>query len=190
MTKAPERRTRVLAVASGGGHWVQLLRLRPALAYYDRAYVTVDRAYQQTVGDDRFYVVTDATRWNKFKLMWMVAQIAWVLMRERPDVIISTGAAPGYVAIRLGKWMGARTLWLDSIANVEQLSMSGQKLRGFADLWLTQWPHLAQPDGPTHAGTVLGELPSSNDDAPPAADEAPASTGEALVNTGHEQRTT
>jgi UDP-N-acetylglucosamine:LPS N-acetylglucosamine transferase len=78
-----------------------------------------------------------------------------ILLRERPDVIISTGAAPGYFALRLGKWFGARTIWVDSIANVEKLSLSGQRVGKYADLWLTQWPHLARPEGPYFMGGVL-----------------------------------
>jgi exopolysaccharide biosynthesis glucuronosyltransferase PssD len=74
---------------------------------------------------------------------------------ERPDVVISTGAAPGYIAIRLGKLLGAKTVWLDSIANVEHLSMSGALVGRYADLWLTQWPHLEKEDGPRFKGAVL-----------------------------------
>jgi len=51
--------------------------------------------------------------------------------------------------------MGARTVWLDSAANVERLSMSGEKIGPHADLWLTQWAHLARKGGPRHCGSVL-----------------------------------
>ena len=148
-------RKRVLAIASGGGHWVQLLRLRPALEQHDVAYATVNPAYRPQVAGHRFYVVTDATRWNKLRLIRMSFEILRLLLRERPHVVISTGAAPGYVALRLARWLGARTCWIDSIANVEQLSLSGRRIGPHADLWLTQWPHLAEPDGPRYEGAVL-----------------------------------
>jgi len=153
MNTAPLRR--VLAVSSGGGHWVQLLRLRPAFAGAEVTYVTVDRAYAADVPGAQFRAIVDATRWNKLKLLRMALQITWILLRERPDVVVSTGAAPGYFALRLGKWLGARTVWLDSFANVERLSLSGQRIGPHADLWLTQWPHLAQPGGPQFAGGAL-----------------------------------
>jgi hypothetical protein len=70
-------------------------------------------------------------------------------------VVISTGAAPGYFALRFGKRLGARTIWLDSIANVDELSLSGQRAGKYAGLWLTQWQHLATPAGPHFAGAVL-----------------------------------
>lgn len=146
---------KVLAISSGGGHWVQLRRLVPAFDGCELVFVTVNAAYRPEVAAYRFYAINDATRWNKFKLALMLLRILKILIRERPDVVISTGAAPGFFAVRLGKWLGARTVWIDSIANVETLSMSGQKIGPHADLWLTQWPHLAAPDGPQYVGQVL-----------------------------------
>jgi len=150
---------KVLAVASGGGHWVQLLRLRPAFEGQDVAYVTVQPSYASQVPGCRFYAVTDATRWSRWDLLKMMCQVSWIVLRERPDVVITTGAAPGVVALRMGKFLGAKTIWLDSIANVEHLSMSGEKVRSFTDLWLTQWPHLAGKSGngagPACHGSVL-----------------------------------
>lgn len=148
-------RTRVLAIASGGGHWVQLLRLRPAFEGHDVTWVSVKAAYRADVEGERFFSVPDATRWDRLRLAQMVLGVVWVLLRVRPRVIVSTGAAPGYVAIRLGRLMGARTVWLDSAANVERLSMSGEKIGPHADLWLTQWAHLARKGGPRHCGSVL-----------------------------------
>ncbi len=146
---------RVMAVSSGGGHWVQLQRLRPALNDFDLAFVTVSRHYESEIEGARFYVVPDSNLWVKVALLKTALSILWVIILERPDVIISTGAAPGYFAIHLGKWLGARTIWIDSIANVETLSVSGAKAGRFADLWLTQWPHLSNPKGPQFRGSVL-----------------------------------
>ena len=146
---------KILAISSGGGHWVQLLRLRPAFEGQQVTYVTVNEAYRSAIGSAPFHVVNDATRWNKFGLIRMALKIAWIVLKVRPNVVISTGAAPGYFAIRLAKLLGARTVWLDSIANVERLSLSGEQIGSHADLWLTQWPHLAQPDGPSYRGAVL-----------------------------------
>jgi UDP-N-acetylglucosamine:LPS N-acetylglucosamine transferase len=148
-------RPKLMAVSSGGGHWVQLLRLAPAFANCEVIYVGVDRSYALQVPQNKFCAVNDATRWNKFGLLRLALNLAWVMWREKPDVVVSTGAAPGYVALRIGKLTGAKTIWIDSIANVEVLSMSGARIGRYADLWLTQWPHLARPEGPYYAGSVL-----------------------------------
>lgn len=134
---------RVLAVASSGGHWVQLRRMTPAFEGHDVAYLTTDPGHRSEVGTARFHVVKDANRWNKLALALCALKVLWVLLRERPTVVVSTGAAPGYLAIRFARLLKARTLWIDSVANVEELSMSGRMASQAADLCLTQWPHLA-----------------------------------------------
>ena len=85
----------------------------------------------------------------------LAVRMLLIVIKVRPDVVISTGAAPGCLAIRFGKLLGARTIWIDSIANVERLSMSGGLARRHADLWLTQWAHLSSDEGPAFRGTVL-----------------------------------
>ncbi|MBP7936272.1 MAG: UDP-N-acetylglucosamine--LPS N-acetylglucosamine transferase [Phycisphaerae bacterium] len=154
-TQRPPTNYRVLAVASGGGHWIQLMRLRPAFEGMEVTYLTTLAGYRNQVAPARFYVVRDANRWNKPGLILQAARIAWLVVRLRPDVIITTGASPGYFAVRVGRLFGCRTIWLDSVANVDELSLSGRRAGGFVDLWLTQWPHLARPEGPSYAGAVL-----------------------------------
>jgi UDP-N-acetylglucosamine:LPS N-acetylglucosamine transferase len=148
-------RKKLLAVSSGGGHWVELLRLDRAFIDCETVFVTVHQAYRSDVRGFRFYSISDATRQTKLQLLRATVKLFWIISRERPDIIISTGAAPGYIAIRIGKFFRAKTIWLDSIANAEELSMSGAMAGQYADLWLTQWPHLAKEKGPFFKGAVL-----------------------------------
>ena len=132
-----------------------MLRLRPAFEGCDVLFATVKPGYKSQVGDARFTVIPDANRWNKLALFKTAFAIIRLLVRERPDVVISTGAAPGFFAVALAKFFGARSIWVDSIANAEELSMSGQKAGAHASLWLTQWKHLSSEEGPRHFGSVL-----------------------------------
>ena len=146
---------RVLVVASGGGHWVQMARLRSAFEGCRLTYITTVPGYRPEVPHAAFHVVNDASRENKFGLALMAIKLAWILIRCRPDVVISTGAAPGYFAVRLGKLLGARTVWIDSLANADRLSLAGKLAGRYVDLWLTQWQHLEKAEGPFYRGSVL-----------------------------------
>src|SRR4249919_1219684 len=108
------RTKRVLAVSSGGGHWVQLLRLRPAFEGCDVTYATVRSGYQDDVSDGVFVVISDCNRSRRLRALWSAFGMFILLARVRPDVVVSTGAAPGYFAVRFGHWFGARTIWVDS----------------------------------------------------------------------------
>jgi UDP-N-acetylglucosamine:LPS N-acetylglucosamine transferase len=145
----------VLGVASGGGHWIQLTRILPAFDGEDVAFVSTLPSCAAHVPGSRFYAVTEANLTSKLRLLLMAFELLLILVRERPHVVISTGAAPGYIALRLAKLIGARTIWIDSIANANTLSTSGERVGRYADLWLTQWPHLARHEGPHFVGAVL-----------------------------------
>jgi len=134
---------------------VQLLRLRPAFEGCDIVFATVKEGYRSQVDGSCFRVIPDANRWNKLALLRTAVTVFWLLLRERPDVVVSTGAAPGFFAVSLARFVGARSIWVDSVANAEELSMSGKKAGKYADLWLTQWPHLAETGGPQYFGNVI-----------------------------------
>lgn len=154
-SRQSSRRPRILAIASGGGHWIQLLRLRPAFVGARVHYATISADAKSDVDGDGFHRFRDANRERKFALLLQIVQITWIILRVRPTVIVSTGASCGYVAIRLGRLLRTRTLFIDSVANAEQLSLSGRLACRHADLMLTQWPELARPDGPRYLGSVL-----------------------------------
>ena len=145
---------KLLAVASGGGHWVQLRRLQPAFDGASVTWISTQPDYQKEVGSN-FHSVQDASLWSKWSLLIMFVQVAWLMLKIRPDVVVTTGAAPGFAAIVFGRVIGARTVWVDSIANSETLSTSGKRVKRWAHVWLTQWEHLSTADGPEFWGAVL-----------------------------------
>ena len=149
-------RPRVLAVASGGGHWVQLQRLSPTFDGSETVWVTTQSGHCVAIGDDRFRTVIEASRWQKLRALRCAVQTSWVVVREWPDAVVTTGALPGFFAVVFGRLVRARTIWIDSIANAEEMSMSGRLAERFSDVWITQWPNLATPDGPHFYGNVMG----------------------------------
>lgn len=147
---------KILAVSSGGGHWVELRRIIPAFEGHEVVYASTEPEGDADLAGHTFYSVRNVTRRNRLAFAVTIRQIYSILARERPDVVISTGAAPGLVALMLGKRrFGARTVWIDTIANSQKMTLSGKLAKPFADAWLVQWPHLARPGGPEHWGAVL-----------------------------------
>lgn len=146
---------KILLVASHGGHWVQIRKMAPAFEGMDVHYMTTTNGVREELSPIPLFVVPDANLNEKLGLVLLGLKVFWVIIRLQPDVVISTGAAPGFFALMFGKLFRAKTIWVDSIANVEQLSVSGQKVKRFADLWLTQWKPLAKPNGPFYKGGVL-----------------------------------
>jgi len=147
-------KVKIILVASHGGHWIQLQRLLPAFENASLHFVTTNPEITVDAGA-RLSIVQDANLNEKLALLKLAFQVFRVVLKSRPDVVFSTGAAPGFFALMFGKLFGAKTIWLDSIANAQQLSVSGQKVKPFADLWLTQWEELSGPEGPEYKGAVV-----------------------------------
>jgi UDP-N-acetylglucosamine:LPS N-acetylglucosamine transferase len=145
---------RLLAIASGGGHFVQLLRLRPAWEGHRITYATVHAASAIDVAPARLLTFRDVSRADWWRLPLTLIDMIAILLRVRPQVIVTTGALPGLLALALVRPFGVRTLWVDSIANSEVLSGSGGQAGKVATQVITQWPLLAQP-GVDHWGSVL-----------------------------------
>lgn len=92
----------------------------------------------------RVYVVGECNREHLVRVIVVLFKCMRVILRERPDVVISTGAAVGCIVCFLGKLLGAKIVWIDSITNVDQISLSGRMVRHIADLFLVQWPELVE----------------------------------------------
>ena len=143
-----------MAIASVGGHWVELLRLLPAFEGMEIVFVSTQESLSSTVTGKKFYCIEDCSRWNKFKLFNTFYGILKIVSREKPDVIITTGAAPGLLGLLAGRMLSSKTIWIDSVANAEKLSLSGQIALKFAHKIYTQWPDLADHKI-VYAGNIL-----------------------------------
>ena len=155
MRRHKARKARILAIASGGGHWIQLMRLRPAFKDADVIYASVHKGRPEDVGEAPYVCFRDANRDTKISLLFMAFRILLILLWYRPTRVVSTGAACGYFACRFGRWFGARTLFIDSIANAEQMSLSGRLALDHAHQVLSQWSDVAHREGALFKGSVL-----------------------------------
>jgi UDP-N-acetylglucosamine:LPS N-acetylglucosamine transferase len=150
-----KRSPRLLALASGGGHWIQLLRMRKAFVGFDVAYVSMFSNYAEAVPGSRFYTIPDASRFDKLSFPKIFVNALRIMIKERPAAVVTTGSAPMLSFILLGRLIGARTLWIDSIANAERLSTSGRLARKIAHQVISQWPEVAESESVPYWGSVI-----------------------------------
>lgn len=136
---------KICLVASAGGHLTELLRLSESWKQYETFFVTtvpVVRGNLQTTGN--IYVVGECNRQHPMRVLRVFLKCIRIAFKERPRIVLSTGAAVGCMMCFLTKIAGARIIWIDSITNVQQLSLSGRMVRYISDLFLVQWPELAK----------------------------------------------
>lgn len=135
---------RLLLVASAGGHWVELSELISAFEGFDCHYITTAKGVKLKDPNQRIIQVRDCSRSTPLVTFSTFFRLFFMIRRINPDIVLSTGAAPGAIALIIAKLRGKRTVWIESLANCEKLSLSGVVVRLFADVKLTQWEHLAE----------------------------------------------
>ena len=89
-----------------------------------KGYVTTDPVHREQFPERRVHVVNDANRWDRIGSLRLGLRLAWIVLRERPHVVFSTGATPGCFAIIFARLVRAKTIWLCSIANIDEMSLS------------------------------------------------------------------
>ena len=150
------KKLKVFAVASIGGHWVQLLRIAKALEKeFDVVYMSTHETCATMVEGRVYYSMNDFSRWDFYKMFPELLHSIYIICKEKPSIVITTGAAPGLVCLFAAKICGIRTVWIDSIANVEHISFSGRIASKFASRIYTQWPSLAG-NKVIFAGNIFG----------------------------------
>ena len=150
------KKLKVFAVASIGGHWVQLLRIAKALEKeFDVVYMSTHEKCATMVEGRVYYSMNDFSRWDFYKMFPELLHSIYIICKEKPSIVITTGAAPGLVCLFAAKICGIRTVWIDSIANVEHISFSGRIASKFASRIYAQWPSLAG-NKVIFAGNIFG----------------------------------
>jgi UDP-N-acetylglucosamine--N-acetylmuramyl-(pentapeptide) pyrophosphoryl-undecaprenol N-acetylglucosamine transferase len=139
---------RICLAASGGGHLRQLLDLEPAWASHDTFFVTERTALGESVAKEyRTHFVTHvALGQAKLGRPWLMIRSAWrnwiesgaAMRRERPDVIICTGAGAVFGALLWGKLYGAKVVAIETFARFDRPSAFMRIASKFSDELIVQ----------------------------------------------------
>ena len=146
---------RILAIASAGGHFNQLMLLRPGYQDHEVTYLTTLPGLADQFGAAPNRLIPDCNANTPLRALRCALAIGGQMIKIRPAVVISTGALPGVIALAWGRVLGAQTIWVDSVANAEELSASGRLAKRIAHLVLSQWPDVAAAANVRYEGSIL-----------------------------------
>jgi UDP-N-acetylglucosamine:LPS N-acetylglucosamine transferase len=151
-----ERPPRAMLVCSPGGHLLQLLRLQPAWEGFETTWVTLPAADSDYLLREERVILGQGPTNRNLRALLSNLRLAWSVVRsERPDVILSTGAALAVPFFLAGKLFGARLIFVESLTRTTSLSLSGRLVRPLTDAFFVQWPDLARAKRARFAGRLL-----------------------------------
>lgn len=135
-----EDREHALLVASSGGHLAQLLALRPWWRERDRTWVTfgTEDARSQLDGERAVWAYHPTTR-NLLNLVRNLSLAIRVMRRDRPDVVVSTGAAVAFPFFLVAKAMRVPTVYIEVYDRLDSPTLTGRLCRPITDLFCVQW---------------------------------------------------
>lgn len=133
---------RVCIVSSCGGHLTEVRALRGAFERYEHFYVLNDRVLLPADMAGKTWFIRHSER----DLLFFVNLLeAWrILRRQRPDVILSTGAGPAVPFALVGRLLGIPTVFVETFTRISTPSLTARIMYRLAARFVYQWPALAR----------------------------------------------
>jgi len=138
---------KILFVASSGGHLEEISQLKRIAQEYDNALVTEENGFEVRNFGNRQYFVSQMNRKELLflpKFIRLFFRAHRILKKEKPDVVITTGALIAYPFCILEKMRHGKVVYIESFARVKEPSLSGKLLHKHADLFIVQWEDMLE----------------------------------------------
>ncbi len=143
MEKASKK---ICFICSSGGHLEQIKQLKKIKDRYNYFYVTNKNEATKNMKEIK-YLVKDLYRGKSrikklFIIFLMFLQQIYIFIKERPDVIITTGAGIAIPMCLIGHFFKKKVIYIESFARMNSVNKTGKFLYKYADLFIVQWEEL------------------------------------------------
>jgi beta-1,4-N-acetylglucosaminyltransferase len=140
MNEPGKRSAKICIVSSCGGHLTEIRALKPVYERYEHFYVLNDRVLLPKDMEGKTIFIRHSERdWLFFVNLWEAWQI---LRKERPGLILSTGAGPAVPFALAGNIMGVPSLYIETFTRVAKPSLTGRIMYYLAKRFFYQWKSL------------------------------------------------
>ncbi len=137
-----KKKIKVCFAASSGGHFEQLMMLKPLMDNYDSFIVTEKTSYQFDLKEQKVYYLLQVNRKEKqciIKLVLNALVSLKIILAEKPDAIICTGVLSMIPMCLLMKLFNKKLIYIESFAKVTSPTETGKLLYKYADQFYVQW---------------------------------------------------
>ena len=142
------KKKKICLISSSGGHFEQLLMLRKLSDNYNIFIVTEKTKYNTNDKKINYYV-TQVNRKEKlfiFKMIRIFFKSLFIFIKEKPDVIISTGVLASIPMLFIGQLFKKKVIYIESFAKINSPTMTGKLIykKHWADQFYVQWPSMLE----------------------------------------------
>ena len=134
---------KICMVGSSGGHLTHLYMLKPFWQKHDRFWVTFDKEDARSVLEGERLIPCYYPTNRSLKALVINTWLAWkTLRREKPDLIISSGAAVAVPFFWLGKFLGAKTIYVEVFDRIDKPTITGRMVYPVTDEFIVEWEEM------------------------------------------------
>ena len=134
---------KICLVGSSGGHLAHLYMLKPIWEKTERFWVTFDKEDSRSLlENEKFYKCFFPTNRNLLNLIRNTFLAFKVIIKERPDIIISSGAAVAVPFFYIGKLFGAKLVYIEVFDRVDKSTVTGKLVYPITDKFIVQWDEM------------------------------------------------
>lgn len=138
---------KICFAASSGGHFEQLSMLKPLMEKYDSFVVTESTDYNAEIKGQRMYYIHQVNRKEMILPFWMIVnsfKSLVIILKEKPDVVITTGVLAIIPLCLLMKLMGKKLIYIESFAKISSPTETGKLMYKYADWFYVQWESMKE----------------------------------------------
>ena len=136
------KKHKICFCSSSGGHFEQLIMLKPLMEKYNSYIITEKLDYDIKIGNIPVKYVFQINRTDKmflFKFIAIIIKSFFIAITNRPDIIISTGALAAVPMMIWTKIFGGKVVYVESFAKIDSPNISGKIVYKFSDQFYIQW---------------------------------------------------
>ena len=137
-----KKNTKICFAASTGGHFEQLMMLKPLMEKYDSFILTEKTSYKTACNDVKTYNLKQVNRKEKVFFLKMIINSfisLFIFLKEQPDLVICTGVLATIPMCLIAKFFRKKLIYIESFAKVTTSTETGKLLYKYADLFYVQW---------------------------------------------------
>lgn len=143
MKTIKNKEIKICLVGSSGGHLMHLYMLKDCWKNKERFWVTFNKEDANSLlRNERKYYCYYPTNRNFVNLIKNTILAIKILKKEKPNLIISSGAAVAVPFFYIGKLMGAKTIYIEVFDRINKSTVTGKLVYPIADKFVVQWEEM------------------------------------------------
>ncbi|MGP6146510.1 PssD/Cps14F family polysaccharide biosynthesis glycosyltransferase [Jeotgalibaca sp. A122] len=145
--KSTSSMKKICFAASSGGHFEQLLMLKPLMDKYDGFILTEQTAYVTETKEEKMYYLKQVNRREKSFISRMIVNTITslrIFIKEKPDIVICTGVLSMIPMCLIAKCFRRKLIYIESFAKITSPTETGRLLYKFSDQFYVQWEQMLE----------------------------------------------